>query len=99
VLATIAAKGEGVDELVAALDKHFAHLTDSGRLAERRSKRMQIRTREVVDRAIKRWIWSDGQKDEMDALLKDVAAGTVSPYEAAAALVARLHGSVAYERS
>jgi hypothetical protein len=61
--------------------------------------RMQLRTREVVERAVRRWIWSDGQKDEMDAVMKDVAAGTRSPYEAAASLVARLQGSVAYERS
>jgi LAO/AO transport system kinase len=99
VLPTIASQGDGVPELVAALDRHFANWSESGRLAERRAMRMQLRTREVVERAVKRWIWSDGQKDEMDAVMKDVAAGTRSPYEAAAALVARLQGSVAYERS
>jgi len=99
VLPTIASQGDGVPELVAAMDKHFALWSESGRLAERRSMRMQLRTREVVERAVRRWIWSDGQKEEMDAVMKDVAAGTRSPYEAAAALVARLQGSVAYERS
>jgi LAO/AO transport system kinase len=99
VLPTIASQGDGVPELVATLDKHFAFWTESGRLVERRAMRMQLRTREVVERAVRRWIWSDGQKDEMDAVMKDVAAGTRSPYEAAASLVARLQGSVAYERS
>jgi len=99
VLPTIASQGDGVPELVAAMDKHFALWSESGRLAERRAMRMQLRTREVVERAVRRWIWSDGQKEEMDAVMKDVAAGTRSPYEAAAALVARLQGSVAYERS
>ena len=99
VFPTIASQGDGVPELVAALDKHFAAWSESGRLAERRAMRMQLRTREVVERAVRRWIWSDGQQEEMDAVMKDVAAGKRSPYEAAAALVARLQGSVAYERS
>lgn len=98
VLPTIASQGDGVPELVAAMDRHFAAWSASGRLAERRAMRMQLRTREVVERAVRRWIWSDGQQEEMDAVMKDVAAGTRSPYEAAASLVARLQGSVAYER-
>ncbi|MFI5208653.1 MAG: methylmalonyl Co-A mutase-associated GTPase MeaB [Gemmatimonadales bacterium] len=99
VLATIAAQGEGVGELVAALDRHFTMLESTGKLNERRSMRMLVRTRDVIDRAVKRWVWSNGQKEEMDAVLKDVGAGTRSPYEAAAGIVARLNGSVAYERS
>jgi putative protein kinase ArgK-like GTPase of G3E family len=95
---TIASQGDGVPELVAMLDQHFAQAESSGALEQRRAKRMLLRTREVVDRAVKRWLWS-GQKDEMDAILKDVESGGASPYEAAAALVARLQGSVAYERS
>ncbi len=98
VLPTIASQGDGVPELVAALDRHFAFASGNGSLEQRRSKRMVLRTREVMDRAVKRWLWS-AQKDEMDAILKDVESGGASPYEAAAALVARLHGSVAYERS
>ncbi|MFI5280584.1 MAG: methylmalonyl Co-A mutase-associated GTPase MeaB [Gemmatimonadales bacterium] len=99
VLSTIAAQGDGVGELVAAMDRHFAMLESTGKLEERRSLRMLVRTRDVIDRAVKRWIWSNGQKEEMDAVLKDVGAGTRSPYEAAASIVARLNGSVAYERS
>ena len=48
VLPTIASQGDGVPELVAAMDKHFALWNESGRLAERRAMRMQLRTREVV---------------------------------------------------
>jgi LAO/AO transport system kinase len=99
VLATIASRGEGVGELVAALERHFTMLERTGKLDERRSRRMLVRARDVIDRAVKRWLWSNGQKEEMDAVLKDVGAGTRSPYEAAASIVARLSGSVAYERS
>ena len=98
VIPTIAAKGEGTDSLVAALDKHYAKWTETGRLTERRALRAEVRAREVIERSVRRWIWSDAQKDEMDAALKDVAAGVRSPYDAAAQVVARLQGSVAYER-
>ena len=98
VLATVAAKGEGVEELAVALDRHAAHLEVSGELARRRTERMVVRTREVIDRAVRRWMWLDGQKEEMAAVLRDVGAGIRSPYEAAARVIARLQGSVAYER-
>jgi hypothetical protein len=54
--------------------------------------------REVVDRAVQRWLWAEGHGEELGAALRDVSAGERSPYEAAAAIVARLQGSVAYER-
>jgi LAO/AO transport system kinase len=99
VLSTIAVQGEGVGDLVAALDRHFTMLEGTGKLEERRAMRTRVRAKDVIDRAVKRWVWSNGQKEEMDAVLKDVGAGTRSPYEAAASIVARLNGSVAYGRS
>jgi LAO/AO transport system kinase len=98
VLATVASEGRGTEDVVAALEGHFAHLEASGQLGARRQARLRARTREVVDRAVKRWLWAEGHGEELDAALRDVSAGERSPYEAAAAIVARLQGSVAYER-
>jgi LAO/AO transport system kinase len=94
VLATVGSEGAGVAELVAALERHFAHLEESGRLVARRAARREVRTREVVNRAVRRWLWSDGGREETDQLMAEVRAGGKSPYEAAAQLVARLQGSV-----
>ena len=95
VLATVASENTGVAELVDALDRHYAHLEAAGTLAARRKRRREIRTREVVDRALKRWVWSDaGPKPEVEAALDEVAAGRVSPYEAAQGILARLQGSL-----
>ncbi len=85
VLATIAARGEGVPELVAALDGHAAYLERSGGLDQRRRQRLYQRTREVVERAARQWIWQDTQaesliRDRLDGL----AAGRANPYEVAA---------------
>jgi putative protein kinase ArgK-like GTPase of G3E family len=91
VLATIASSNEGISELVASFEKHFEHTQATGSLVARRIKRLELRTREVVDRALRRWVWSDS---DVDAALKEVSGGQKSPYEAAAGIIARLTGSV-----
>src|SRR6266498_242106 len=85
VLTTIASKGEGIAELVAALDRHHEYLSSSGKLVERRKKRLAARTRAVVNRAIRQWVWDATQAEDLLARrLEDVAAGTRSPYDVAA---------------
>ncbi|MGN6392178.1 MAG: methylmalonyl Co-A mutase-associated GTPase MeaB [Gemmatimonadales bacterium] len=88
VLLAVAAKGEGVPELLEALDRHFEWLVASGALEQRRRRRMLDRTREVVDRATRRWIWEETRAEERIAgRLDEIAAGRVSPYEVAAELL------------
>jgi GTPase len=85
VVLTVATKGEGVSELIAALDRHHAWLVESGTLKERRTRRLLDRTREVVDRATRRWVWEEARADQRIAeRLDEIAAGRVSPYEVAA---------------
>ena len=84
VLMTVASKGEGVAELVAALDKHHAHLAESGKLAQRRAKRLAVRTRAVVNRALRQWVWDETRAEELLAERLDaVTEGTRSPYDVA----------------
>jgi LAO/AO transport system kinase len=85
VLLTVAAKGDGVAELIEALDRHHAWLAASGTLDARRRRRLLDRTREVVERATRRWIWDETRADERIAeRLDEIVAGRVSPYEVAA---------------
>jgi LAO/AO transport system kinase len=85
VMLTVATKGDGVPELIAALDRHHAWLVESGTLKERRTRRLLDRTREVVDRATRRWVWEEARADQRIAeRLDEIAAGRVSPYEVAA---------------
>src|SRR5207237_423707 len=59
VLATVASQGDGVDDLVTALDRHYGHLQRSGTLAARRRERLAQRTRAVLERAVHQWITED----------------------------------------
>ena len=85
VLLTTAAKGEGIPDLVAALDRHHGYLTESGELERRRRRRLSDRTREVVDRATRKWLWEESRAEQLiDARLDQVVAGRMSPYDVAA---------------
>ncbi len=91
VVLTVAAKGEGIDELLRALDAHHAALEASGELVARRKRRFLERTREVVDRAARRWVWSEtGAQRHIDERIDDIVAGRVSPYEVAAEVLDEL---------
>ncbi|HSJ76735.1 MAG TPA: methylmalonyl Co-A mutase-associated GTPase MeaB [Gemmatimonadales bacterium] len=84
VIVTTAVKGEGVDHLVTALDKHHEWLAASGELEQRRRRRLLERTREVVDRATRKWVWEETRAEQLiSERLDEVAQGRVSPYELA----------------
>lgn len=95
VLGTIAAKGDGVDDLVTSLEKHHRWLDRTGTLLTRRRERLRDRTREVVTRHALAWL-----KEETDAerriadRLDDIAAGRVSPYEVASDVLDHLRQGV-----
>jgi LAO/AO transport system kinase len=84
VLGTVAVKGEGIGELVAALDGHHLELERTGDLGERRRRRLLDRTREVVDRSTRQWLWQEtGAEQLIRDRLDELALGRVSPYEVA----------------
>jgi LAO/AO transport system kinase len=95
VLLTTASKGEGVEALLEAIDRHYDWMEAHGELAERRKRRFAARTREVVDRALQRWTWGETRAEQLlRDRLDDVAAGRMSPYGLAGEIVAGLKEGV-----
>lgn len=91
VLLTSATTGAGIPELVAALDRQFDWIAEHGQLAERRRARFAARTREVVDRAMNRYVWNETRSEAvLRKRLDDVVAGRMSPYELADEILAGL---------
>jgi LAO/AO transport system kinase len=91
VLLTTAVKGEGLADLATALDQHHQWLTDSGELDLRRRRRLLERTREVVERSTRRWLWEETRAEQLISdRLDEVAGGRLSPYELAAEVVEEL---------
>ena len=90
VLRTAAARGEGIAELVSALDRHFRYLERSGGLRERRRARLRERVVEVVEDKTRRRLWADAATNAwLEAQLPALEAGQATPFGIADALLAR----------
>jgi LAO/AO transport system kinase len=90
IVKTIASKGEGMDEVVAEVDRHFAWLESSGELAGRRTRRARDEIEAIAVTALRRR-WGDVHgRSELDDLAAAVAAGETDPYAAAETLLAEL---------
>jgi len=90
ILKTVAARSEGLDEVVVEIDKHFAWLSESGELARRRTRRARDEIEAIAVTALrKRWGDVHG-RSELDDLATQVASGESDPYTAADELLATL---------
>ncbi|HEY7860742.1 MAG TPA: methylmalonyl Co-A mutase-associated GTPase MeaB [Gemmatimonadaceae bacterium] len=100
VLATMAERGEGIEELATALDAHFDYLESSGVLHSRRRGRLRDRVIEAVDRTVRDRIWRDRSLlARLDAMLPAVEAGSTTPLAASQELVALAAQMLARSRS
>ncbi|WP_035797908.1 methylmalonyl Co-A mutase-associated GTPase MeaB [Kitasatospora mediocidica] len=90
ILKTVAARGEGVDEVVEALEKHRAWLEAGGELTLRRRRRAAEEIEAIALASLRSRIGDLRGDRHLDALAERVAAGQLDPYGAADALVAGL---------
>jgi len=89
VLTTVAVTGEGVEQLIDTVERHYAQLTRSGALEARRRERLARHTREVVERNLSTMVWREGEGERILAAgLEGVVQGDVSPYRLAQDIVA-----------
>lgn len=94
VLKTTAHKGEGVSDLLGAIDRHRVWLEHTGRLAARRRERLAERVRAVVERRIKSDLWERlGGRSILEDRLDALERGQASPYSVADAILERLGGA------
>lgn len=90
VLRSVATTGEGIDDLMAAIDRHFHYLERSGALHTRRRARLRRRVVEVVESRVRRRLWTNVPLVAwLDQQLPALEAGTSNPFEVADALLAR----------
>ena len=90
IVRTVASRGEGMSELVAAIDRHRGWLVEDGELARRRQARAAGEIEAIALAALRGKMADVHGSAALAALAERVAAGSLDPYAAAADLVAAL---------
>lgn len=90
VLRTVGVDGQGVDDLAAAVDRHFGYLEASGMLRTRRRARLRERVVDVVGDRVRQRLWTDaGTNAWLDSRLSELEAGRTNPFAVADELLTR----------
>ncbi|QEV20303.1 methylmalonyl Co-A mutase-associated GTPase MeaB [Streptomyces alboniger] len=87
IVKTVAARGEGIDEVVEALEKHRAWMEERGVLAERRVSRASREVETIAVTALRERIGSVHGDRRLSSLAERIVAGELDPYAAADELV------------
>jgi LAO/AO transport system kinase len=90
VVRAVAVKREGIDDVVAAIDKHRHWLVDSGTLGERREQRAAVEVEAIALGTLRARMGSLREGTPLSALATRVAAGELDPYAAADELLKTL---------
>ena len=90
VLRTVAQKGDGISELITALDRHVRYLETSGELRRRRRQRLREQVIDVTEHKIRQRLWRDEATNAfIDAALPALEAGASTPFTVANDLLSR----------
>lgn len=90
IVKTVAARGEGIAEVVEALEKHRAWMEERGVLGERRRVRAAREVETIAVTALRERIADLHGDRRLSALAERIVAGELDPYRAADELVAGL---------
>ncbi len=90
IIKTEAARGEGIDELVSALQEHRTHILAAGQLAERRRRNLRNEVLAIATTRMRRRLEEDLHGDpEFQRLLEEVVERRLDPASAATELLER----------
>jgi LAO/AO transport system kinase len=90
VVRAVAVRNEGVDDVLAAIEKHRAWLADTGNLAVRREKRAAVEVEAIALGTLRARMGSLREGTPLSALAGRVVAGELDPYAAADELLKTL---------
>ncbi|MDP4221522.1 MAG: methylmalonyl Co-A mutase-associated GTPase MeaB [Bacteroidota bacterium] len=92
VIPATASKGKGIDEVLAEIERHKAHLVKTNTLITRRVARERERVIELVESLLRVDFWTSERKKNLEQRLLNVAAHKESSYEVAMELVREFRG-------
>jgi LAO/AO transport system kinase len=87
ILKTVASRGDGIAELLDALDEHRRFLTEHGEYQMRRQSRARAEIEALVVASLRSSLTDGEPGRRLDQLAEAVVAGETDPYTAAATLL------------
>jgi LAO/AO transport system kinase len=90
VIKTVAQQGQGIDEVIEAIEKHTSWMEESGTLRERRIRRAGDEIESIALQALRAKMGDLRHGNGVDQLAAAVVDGTTDPYAAADQVVAAL---------
>ena len=91
IVKTVASRGEGIEELDAAVVKHYEYLSSSGELDRRNRDRVRIRIEtQLKERFMEQLIGGTIARTEYEDLLEDVLRKRNNPHDAAEGVLRRV---------
>ncbi len=91
VVATSAETGEGIGDLLGAIDAHAEHLNATGAMDKRRRDIIEMRVIKIAEDIIRRKF--RGKRDKLAELMDGVMARDMDPHQAAEIILATFNGS------
>ncbi|MBC6448970.1 methylmalonyl Co-A mutase-associated GTPase MeaB [Actinokineospora xionganensis] len=92
IVKTVAARLEGITDVVAAIDTHRTWMAEHGELEERRAVRARTEIEAIAVESLRAKL-ADVHGDALEGLAKRVMAGEVDPYSAADSLIESVQAS------
>ena len=90
VIRTVASKGDGIADLVTAVDRHFRYLETSGELRRRRRQRLREQVVTVTEHKLRHRLWRDAATNAfLDSALPALESGSATPFTVADELLTR----------
>ncbi len=89
VVPTSAETGEGIDDLLAAIDDHGRHLADTVGLEKRRRQILEMRVLKTAEDIIRKDF--KGKRDKLSGLMKSLQERRMDPHEAALKLLDKIN--------
>jgi len=90
IVKTIALQGTGVAELVAAIQRHWEYLTQTGRLMARERQRARCELLEIARDRLMARLLASVTPSQVDTLVEEIVARRLDPYTAAQHLAGSL---------
>ena len=90
IVKTVAVRGEGMAELIEAIDKHRDWMERSGELARRRRRRVRDEIEAIAATALRRRFGDMHGDARLDVLAEKVLTGELDPYAAADEIIEAL---------